>query len=262
MVLSIFRLIVNDLMPVKCASCGQPLSADKISDPSHLCSFCLEPFQMSPFEEAALSDSICFRCGEIIDPQRLCKTMCVNCLSSPMPIRFVRSFFYYNDYTNGILKKLKYCGNYSLGSCLGRMMANKARKLFAKTDWDLILPIPSSRSILSDRGYNHTGLMSQAFAKIVAVKSSMLILGVCGNRKPQASLGLEEREKNMQNVFKVKKKRISGLRVLLIDDTITSGATMLSAAKTLLANGARSVDVFSFLRSQSFPIARQQIKNL
>ena len=261
MVFDNFRTIFNELMPPQCVSCGCPLISAGASGSYKLCPDCFEPFRLSPFEEAVQSKSLCLRCGEIVDSDRLYKTICVNCMLSPMPIRFVRSYFYYDDNTNDLLKKLKYCGNYSLGFCLGHLMASKASALFSNPDWDLILPIPSSPSILSDRGYNHTGLITQAFSRKAKVTTSMFALAATRHRKPQASLGLKERAKNMRNVFHVSKKKVANLRVLLIDDTITSGATMISAAKTLMINGVRSVDVLSLLRSPYFSISRQGIVN-
>lgn len=104
----------------------------------------------------------------------------------------------------------------------------------------VITPIPLHESRLRQRGYNQSELLARALAKKFSF-SSLALLERREKTKSQVGLGKEERKKNMQNAFVVKKGIALSQRVFVVDDVVTSGATLLEAAKTLKKAGVKEV---------------------
>lgn len=110
----------------------------------------------------------------------------------------------------------------------------------------LIIPIPLSKSRFRERTYNQSELIARAFASHCTVGSVSVDTGMLirtrNTEKQALRSGRAEREENVRNCFAIPNPDlIAGKRVILIDDVITTGATMREARKTLLDAGAQSV---------------------
>ena len=107
---------------------------------------------------------------------------------------------------------------------------------------DAVVPTPMHKSDLKLRGYNQSELIARVVSEILGIK--MIKDAVIKNRKTrnQKSLNRSEREKNLKEAFNITKpEKISGKRILLIDDICTTGSTMKEITKTLKENNAVSV---------------------
>ena len=110
---------------------------------------------------------------------------------------------------------------------------------------DLVIPIPSHFTSLVKRGFSPSAEFANQISKLTNVKLCALALKQKYGVKKQAKLKRESRIKNVKGSFYVRKHLIQEKSILLIDDIITTGATMKEAESTLLAHGARSVDFLS-----------------
>jgi len=122
------------------------------------------------------------------------------------------------------------------------------KKLSTKTFFQ---PIPLSEKKLRERGFNQAFLITKFFRRFFKFPIADFLIRV-KETKPQAELKTKkDRYNNLKKAFKIKKEHletVSGVRVILVDDVITSGSTVREAAKTLKKAGASKVYVFALAR--------------
>jgi ComF family protein len=111
--------------------------------------------------------------------------------------------------------------------------------------YDIIIPVPIHFRRKRQRGYNQSELLAKNLAKQAKIAFSVKILEKSLNTPPQSSLGRGERLRNLKEAFRVKHPElISGKRVLLVDDVMTTGSTLEHCGRVLLEAGAAQVDAF------------------
>jgi len=122
----------------------------------------------------------------------------------------------------------------------------------------LMLPVPLSAARLTERGYNQSWELVRRCARRLGCQSDSGLLIRITDTSRQASLSREQRASNMRGVFAVEPTRrneVRGRSITLVDDVMTTQATADEAARTLMAAGALSVDVWVVARTPS-PTAR------
>jgi competence protein ComFC len=111
--------------------------------------------------------------------------------------------------------------------------------------YDIIIPVPIHFRRKQQRGYNQSELLAKNLAKQTEIAFSSKVLAKSLNTPPQSSLGRGERLKNLKEAFRVKHPElVSGKRVLLVDDVMTTGSTLEHCGRVLLEAGAAQVDAF------------------
>jgi len=132
----------------------------------------------------------------------------------------------------------------ALAECLGERLE------VADEQYDLVVPVPLHRRRLRWRGFNQAALLAAEVASKLDCKLDTTSLIRVIATGPQTANDLESRRRNVRRAFAVKRPhRIANRRVLLVDDVMTTGATVNECARTLRAAGARSVDVFTLARA-------------
>jgi len=131
---------------------------------------------------------------------------------------------------------LKYENKHAIAPLMGRLMARAARDLEA----DLVVPTTLHRSRRRERGYDQAGLLARVIARELKIDLDVAVLERVRRTKQQVALGPEERRRNVAGAFRVTRP-LHGETVLLVDDVLTTGATIEAAATALLEGGARSV---------------------
>lgn len=111
-------------------------------------------------------------------------------------------------------------------------------------DADVITFVPMSQKAKADRGYNQSEKLARVIGKQFSVKV-MPLLKKTGKNQRQHDLNAHERIENVKNVFSVCSE-VKGLNILLVDDIVTTGATLVSCAKELYKSGAKSVECVCF----------------
>ncbi|HYQ47947.1 MAG TPA: phosphoribosyltransferase family protein, partial [Thermodesulfovibrionales bacterium] len=113
---------------------------------------------------------------------------------------------------------------------------------------DAIIPVPLTHDGLRERGFNQSLLLGYHLAKKKRLPLNIDILRKVQNTAPQVGLSAKERTANVRTAF-VCTGRVADMNILLIDDVMTTGATVNACAKQLLAAGARSVSVLTLARA-------------
>ncbi len=148
-----------------------------------------------------------------------------------------------------LVHRLKYGDRGELAAPMGRWMARAGTELLDEAD--LLIPVPLHRLRLAHRRFNQSAALAAAVAKISGVPSRSDLLTRPKPTPPQVGLTRRLRAKNMQGAFEVPAERRIDLlerRVVLVDDVMTSGATLNAAARILLRAGAKQVDALVFAR--------------
>ncbi|RPI62098.1 MAG: ComF family protein [Ignavibacteriales bacterium] len=190
-------------------------------------------------------------------------TMCVDCLSkiqrsnsSRLKREFERKFMnnkiireFYSPFVfekdkelQHAIHALKYDKKFPVGIFLGKVLAAEIKS--SKTNWkfDLIIPIPLHQLKKAERGYNQAYYIAKGVGKIFKVKVSDRSVKRIKYTESQTTMNLNEREENISGAFKVKwNTQVRGKNILLLDDVITTGATISECGKILLEAGANKI---------------------
>ena len=113
---------------------------------------------------------------------------------------------------------------------------------------EAVVPVPLHRRRRRERGFNQAELLGRAIAR-VARRPCRRLLVKTASRPPQAGLSAPARHRNAAGAYRARlPAHLLGKRLLLVDDVYTTGATVEACTKTLLAAGARAVDVLTLAR--------------
>jgi len=143
-----------------------------------------------------------------------------------------------------ILHELKYRDCPQVGTLLGNWYGNDLENAGFKKLFDLILPIPLHPLKLKRRGYNQSDSFAAGLSQSLGIELSLNGVSRIKNNDTQTHRSRMERWRNVDNIFRVgNPELILGKRILLVDDIVTTGATLGSCARTLLSSGCAEVSV-------------------
>lgn len=148
-----------------------------------------------------------------------------------------------------LVHRLKYGDRVELSLTLGRMMTQAGREL--TSDTDLVLPVHLHRTRLWRRRFNQAAALAQVVARETGLPLAAKALTRIRRTRQQVGLTRAQRAENLQGAFHVPvtaRGLVEGRRVLLVDDVLTTGATVNAASRALLRAGASAVDVLTFAR--------------
>jgi ComF family protein len=149
-----------------------------------------------------------------------------------------------------LVHRLKYSDRMELANPLGAWMARAGHELLAEAD--LLVPVPLHRRRLAARRFNQANALAQAVSRQSGVPVDPFILARVKPTPSQVGLSRSQRALNMQGAFRipeVQAARVEGRAIILVDDVMTSGATVNAASRALLRGGAKRVDVLVFARA-------------
>jgi len=229
--------VLDLLLPARCQLCDAPAHGlhDQI-----LCEGCANAW---PLIEAG-----CRCCGR---PGVDAGASCPGCLQSPPPFDRARALALYEGKVIDAVQALKYQGRRGLAPLLGKWMAEALPGLLEATRYQYIVPVPMHWQRRIWRGYNQAELLAQAIGRRLNIPVELEMRRLRAAPR-QVRLGLKERQDNTAGLFAVSaaaKRRLSGARVLMIDDVFTTGATTGACSFTLKAAGVAGVDVFTLART-------------
>lgn len=170
--------------------------------------------------------------------------MCALCLVEPPPYTRARAALAYDDVSRRLVSCFKYSDQTNLLPTFAPWLVRAARELLPV---DVIMPVPLHRWRLLRRKYNQAGLMAQAVGHDLGIKVELLTLQRQRATRQQVGMKREERLKNVRDAFVVTGS-VSGKTVLLVDDVLTTGATLEACTKALLQAGAAEVRVLTLAR--------------
>lgn len=215
------------LLPQDCLLCSAA------SDDSPLCPDCVADLPAMPA-------GVCPRCGNASS----CSAVCGRCQRHPPAFDALIPLYPYDFPVDQMIQHLKYAHQLALADWFGRQLADVCRH----TGADLVIPLPLHPRRLAERGFNQSVEIARSLARGLDLP---LDLNACSRRRdtaPQAGLSLLARRRNMHNAFACACD-LTGRHVLLIDDVVTTGATVGECARTLKLHGARQVTVATVART-------------
>lgn len=179
----------------------------------------------------------CSHCGYFTQD-----SVCPNCANWPFYLDSCTSVVPYRDHYRELVQTLKYGDKPELAHSLGYLMACRAAALFKDGQIHTVIAVPLHSQREKERGFNQSGLLAQVIARYLSLPldSTSLIRKYASPR--QSNLGRKERWLNMADVFSLSSEHnMEGQTVLLIDDIITTGSTLLACAQALKSAGAHAV---------------------
>lgn len=145
-----------------------------------------------------------------------------------------------------IIHSFKYNQQYQIGNFLGDQIVNHLSKTIKSWDADLIIPIPLHNLRKAERGFNQSETIAKSIGRNLAIAVNTGIIKRKRFTKTQTKLTLEERKKNISEAFSMKRKNIvKNKNIILVDDVITTGATISECGELLLDNGAKKIHALS-----------------
>lgn len=170
-------------------------------------------------------------------------------IADPPVYERARAVARYDETARLMAHRLKYGDRLDLASTLASWMARAGAELLRGAD--LIVPVPMHRRRIWTRRFNQAALLADGIGRRSGKRVDPFVLTRKRPTRPQVGLSRAERQANLSGAFEVKeeaKVRVVGLRVLLVDDVLTTGATANAASRALLRGGATAVDVLVFAR--------------
>ena len=139
-----------------------------------------------------------------------------------------------------MLLALKFKGSVETGNCLGLLLAQHPS--ISTLTVDCIVPIPLHKERLALRGFNQSLEIARPLAARLAVPLLPRLMVRKKATAPQSGCNLNTRRENIRNAFQ-SSSEVAGKRILLVDDTVTTGSTIEAAARSLREAGAKTISV-------------------
>lgn len=184
-----------------------------------------------------VDEAVCGRCGR---PVRRGEARCGPCAKLPSAVDYARSYGLYQGHLKASIHALKYRGEVRVAEALGELMAWAAWWDGGFERIDRLVPVPLHPAKERERGYNQAELLARAAAEAMGKR---VIQPVVRTREtlPQSGLSLSERRRNVESAFEVPLPgEVRGLRLLVVDDVYTTGATLSAVCAALKRAGART----------------------
>lgn len=220
-----FQSFLDLIFPRICAGCSYPLQLNE----AHLCTDCR--FDLP-------------KTNSHIEPDR----KLINKFAGKVNLEYSLAYlkFVKGGKVQKIMHEIKYKDNQELGEMLGRMYGAELREKGFSEHFDLILPVPLHKKRLIVRGYNQSDSLAKGLAESLRIewKDNILKRGI--ETQSQVAKSRLERYKNMQDVFLVENfEGLQDRKIVIVDDTLTTGATLESCVLALNDAGAKNVSIIA-----------------
>jgi len=231
-----FKQIFNAILQQSCLLC-----TDHNGGEYGFCNGCL---QSLPWHNAAK----CPQCGLLTDG-----LICGSCLDSPPSFDATHALFRYDYPLDRLLQHYKYKESLHLADTFSTLFINRLLDTgHINSSIDLIIPMPMHHERLKQRGFNQALEIARLISKNRQIELDSTSCRRTRLTPPQASLPLKERIKNIRGVFECN-KNLQELHIALIDDVMTTGASLNELAKTLKQAGAAHVECWVIARTLPKP---------
>lgn len=222
----VLRSILDLISPRACHICGQRLAITE----EEICGVCNWHLPRTHFSEQAEDNPL------------------ARLFWGKIPIEKATALFFYQPQNkpSALIYDLKYHNQGDLGVWLGRFLAKECQEDGFFNDIDVIIPVPISLGRRWKRGYNQSEKIAQGISEVTSIPVNTKALKRIRFDKSQTKLTAIERATNVESAFQLKdSKGLSGKHILLVDDIITTGATITACAKKIMEAGDIRFSVIS-----------------
>jgi ComF family protein len=221
------------IYPPVCIACGE---AGPQANHLLLCRKCLEKINLRP-------GYMCGRCGAAMHREPDEGRPCPRCFTNRMNFAQAVSAGDYEGPLGAVARGLKFSGLRFLAAPLAKELAHVVAARIPMSDIHLVTPVPLHWTRRLKRGFNQSALIARALAKGLDLKYAPALRRAARTR-PQTGLPAAARLKNPLNAFVARDKFLrDGRNVLLVDDIMTTGATLMECARVLRKAGAKRIYV-------------------
>jgi len=223
-------------LPRLCAACREPVAG------AGLCPACWSKLSF-------IRRPYCERLGVPFTYDPGPGILSLEAIADPPAYHRARAAVRFDEISRALVHSLKYGDRLDLAPMMGRWIAHAGRELLAEAD--ALIPVPLHWRRLWGRRFNQSAMLAAAISAETGVPVIDAALKRVKATVQQVGLSRTERAANVQGAFKVPsdgKAAVAGRRVILVDDVLTSGATVEGCARSLLRAGAANVDVLVFAR--------------
>lgn len=233
--------LVSVLFPAPCRICREPLST---SSRIPVCPDCLAAIQ-------PIRAPLCLSCGRPFPPgaPATVDSICHACRQDLYHFDVARSFARYETALEHILLILKYDPVTPLAGWFAARLEEVVRSEPALGQVDWLVPVPLDRSRMRQRGYNQAELIARPLAKRLGRPVATDLLTRLRSRPPKLKLSRRERWETVRGAFQAEAStQVDRARILLVDDVLTSGATLDACSRALRSAGAVAVHAVTVAR--------------
>jgi len=224
-------------VPCECPVCGNvPFDGA----PNMFCADCLQHFEF-------VGDPACPGCGGVMNG---ILGMCPECMRSPAARPWTCAFSLYrmNGFGRELIHQLKFEGRPELARPLAGLIAMRLGKKIQAAGFDRIVPTPLHWTRLMTRGYNQAAVLARCVGKELGIPVCEALKRV-KRTEQQSTLSQKQRISNLKGAFCIlDSTNVQKRAILLVDDVMTTGSTLASAAETLLRAGADRVGILILAR--------------
>lgn len=230
------KSLIEFLFPPACPLCGESVSTH-----GELCADCWTAFNW-------IDNPKCSKCGYPFpsDFDLGPDAMCPVCAGGKCELDLIRSACVYDDPSRAAMLPFKHCGKIKYSCFMARAMIWALRD--ADISPDVVMPVPLAAARLRHRSYNQATLLARPIARAYGVRLDVDSV----RRKYREDMGhknARQRAENIRGVFYIAHPdRIRGKKILLVDDVLTTGATLSELRKILKKAGATEVYGITFCR--------------
>jgi len=191
----------------------------------------------------------CHCCGMPFDGDISISFECSNCRGERFHFRTARAAVRLSGLVQDVIHRYKYNQATWFEPFLLDLLARQALPSLAREEWDYIVPIPLHWLKLRERSFNQSARLAGLLSKRSGIPVNTRLLRRRSATRTQTRLTRSQRAENVRKAFTYRPRTpLSGERIILVDDVLTTGATANACAKILVQNGAAVVDVWTVAR--------------
>lgn len=225
------------VFPALCPVCEAPLGAGR-RDP--LCGACWSAIPAPP-------SPACARCGSPLPAlEPAVAAVCGACLVEPPPYAWALAAARYAGPLREALHAFKFHGRRALARPLAALIVERCGAA-VPAGVDALVPVPLAAARERERGFNQATLLAERLAPALGLPVRARWLARARPTRPQSDLGADERRGNVRGAFSARPD-VAGRHVAIVDDVLTTGATVAECARALAGRGARAVGVLTVAR--------------
>lgn len=229
------RRALDLALPPQCLACAKP-----VADPGALCAACWGDLKL-------IERPYCEKLGTPFPADFGPGLISPKAMAHPPATDRIRAVARFDGTARELVHRLKYGDAVHLARAMGGLMARAGHELLAADA--LLVPAPLHRGRLWRRRFNQSALLAREIGRASGARAALLAVERVKPTRPQVGLSAAQRAENLAGAFKIPdagQAAIAGRRVVLVDDVMTTGATVDRLARLVRRAGASSVDALVF----------------